>query len=395
MRFKWGKNLKLLIVVTIFVTFLAGCWDSEELNTLAITGVIGIEKTNNKVNLIMEVYNPVASGGKDTQQGEAAKYIQSTGESFFDAIRNLTIVFDKKIFFAHTKEMIISEDTARNGFIDLLDLWGRQHQPWPNTYLLISKGTSPADIIGVKSGIETTSANYIEDLITNSSKNTGKTVITNVTDFLRYYYDNGSGAVGVISKKKKMGVPGEKNTEYELVTEGAAIFSGQKLVGFLNGTETRAMNFATGKIKSAIIVSPTLDNQGKNSVEVIRTERKINTYIEGNQILFTLDIKIMGTLAEETGRLDTDKNPEIIKTVANQNSEVVKKEVEDVIKKAQEEYKTDIFGFGQALHSKYPKQWKNMKSEWNYLFSLSEVRVTVGTDIENIGLLSSPVLTRR
>lgn len=393
MKVERKKRIILLSSILFASILLTGCWDKEELNTIAISSVIGIERINDIVSLTMEVYNPAASTDKSTKQEEQTKYIQSTGNSFFDAIRNITMIFDKKIFFAHTKELIISEETSRDGFIDLLDLWLRQHQPWPNTYLLVSKDVSPADVIGIKSGIEDATANYIEDLIQNN-KNTGKTVQKNVTDFLRDYYDKGSSTVGVISKKEKGRTPGDSKSEFELIAEGAAVFSDKKLVGFLNGIETRAMNFAAGKIKNTVIVSPSIDGNGTNSIEVFKAKRKIEAFIEGNQIIFNLKVNIMGILGEETGKLNTDKSPQIMKAIENQNSGVIKKEIEDVIKKAQEEYEVDIFGFGHALHSKYPEQWKKMKTNWNDIFSKSHIRVSVNTDIKNIGLLSVPLVEK-
>ena len=390
MKIKIVNNIKLLIATVFLALFLTGCWDREELNTIAISGAIGIDKANDEVKLIMEVYNPSASGGKSMKQEETAKYIQSSGQSFFDAIRNITMIFDKKIFFAHTKALIISEEAARDGIVDLLDLWVRQHQPWPNTYILISKDVPPSEIIGVKSGIEDTTANYIDDLI-NNSKNTGKSVQTTVTEFLRNFYDRGSAVVSFIEKEEKAKALGMNNTEYQLKAKGAAVFSGQKLVGSLDDIEVRAMNFARGKIENSVIVSPSPDGEGINSIEVLKADRKISAYIEEDEILFNLSIKIIGILGEETGKIDTDKNLEILKDIASQNSKVVKKEVEDVIKKAQEELKTDIFGFDSAIHSKYPEQWKNIKDDWHNIFSTSEIRVTVNTDIRSIGLLSSPL----
>ncbi|RNC62833.1 MAG: Spore germination protein B3 [Candidatus Dichloromethanomonas elyunquensis] len=390
----WGKNKLLLLGVLLLLPALGGCWDSSELNTVAITSVIGIEQIRDSVHLALEIYNPAGEGElQGTQKANKAKYVQSTGQSFFDAIRNVNILFDKKIFLAHTKELIFNEETAKNGFVGLLDLWARQHATWPDAYLLVSRGVRPSEVIGVTNGLEETSANYIEDLIANS-KDTGKTVRTTAFDFLKEFYNGGYPVVGVITKKEKAKDAQENSTEDELETEGAAVFSGQNMIGFLNGPETRGLNFATGKIRSAIIVSPSVEGQGVNSLEILNAGRKIDVHMEGEKVLFDLKIDISAMLGGETGRPDTSGNPSVMKAIAEQNSETVRREVEQVITKVQEDWRTDIFGFGQALHQKYPDQWKTMKNQWNQIFPDAEITVTVKTDLKWQGLLDTPLERR-
>ncbi len=48
------------------------------------------------------------------------------------------------------------------------------------------------------------------------------------------------------------------------------------------------------------------------------------------------------------------------------------KEIETYIKntvsKVQNEFESDIFGFGSAFHRKYPKEWHKVKHNWNDIF---------------------------
>jgi spore germination protein KC len=151
-------------------------------------------------------------------------------------------------------------------------------------------------------------------------------------------------------------------------------------VGFLDGTQTRAFNFITSKIKSGVIVSTSPDKKGITSVEIMKARDKMDVQIKDGIYYGTAKIEISGMIAEETGEEDIS-NQILINQIEENTSLVVKQEIEDCIKKVQE-YKTDIFGFGLLVHRKYPNDWKKIKTEWNEIFSNLEIKVTVKTDIE-------------
>jgi len=192
--------------------------------------------------------------------------VKSSGSSFFDAIRNITLSFDKKIFFSHIRVIIVSEEIARKGLGGFVDMWTRQHQPRLSTYILVAKDVSPGEVIGIREGIEDSSADYIASLIKNMKHN-GKTVPTKVLDFLKDFYGKEKNpVVGTIIRKEEVQPGGENGIKYKLVAEGAAVFSGDKLTGFLDGLEARALNFVTGSMQSGVVVSPSPDGRGENSV---------------------------------------------------------------------------------------------------------------------------------
>jgi len=81
-----------------------------------------------------------------------------------------------------------------------------------------------------------------------------------------------------------------------------------------------------------------------------------------------ITINIHGGLGEESAGIDT-REPDVVKEIERCNSQAVKQEVEHVIRKAQEELKSDIFGFGRIAYRKYPEKWDSIKDEWNEIFS--------------------------
>lgn len=66
--------------------------------------------------------------------------------------------------------------------------------------------------------------------------------------------------------------------------------------------------------------------------------------------------------------------------------------IESAVKKVQQEYGTDIFGFGIAFHHKYPKQWEKIKENWDEIFKNAEFQIEVKTSIIRTGLINKPTI---
>jgi len=61
------------------------------------------------------------------------------------------------------------------------------------------------------------------------------------------------------------------------------------------------------------------------------------------------------------------------------------------VTKAQNEYRTDVFGFGEKIHNKYPKYWKTVEGNWEEVFSKLPVQVTVQAHIKTSGEINKVI----
>jgi spore germination protein KC len=67
---------------------------------------------------------------------------------------------------------------------------------------------------------------------------------------------------------------------------------------------------------------------------------------------------------------------------------------EKALNKAQKELKTDIFGFGEAIHRKYPKTWEKLKDDWNDKFTDLPVNITVEVETKQLGQITKPLFMK-
>jgi len=95
-------------------------------------------------------------------------------------------------------------------------------------------------------------------------------------------------------------------------------------------------------------------------------------------------------IMENTTNLDPSKRKDL-QFIENELSKETQESVQKLIKKVQEEYKMDIFGFGRRVHQQYPHQWKSLKDNWNETFSQLKVSVKVDLKCTDPGQTNSSI----
>ncbi len=62
------------------------------------------------------------------------------------------------------------------------------------------------------------------------------------------------------------------------------------------------------------------------------------------------------------------------------------------IKKVQQDFKVDSFGFGEVIHRSNPQEWKKLQKSWNQSFVNLTVSVKCNTKIRQLGKVSNSFL---
>ncbi|MBP2653454.1 MAG: Germination protein, Ger(X)C family [Firmicutes bacterium] len=391
-------RIRRAIVATLLLLIVllsSGCWNRRELNTLGIVGLVGVDACEQGITTTFGIIIPEKSGKSSVGKTEAppAKYVQASGKTIMDTVRDTSLRFDRKLFLSQAKAFLFSEEIARNGLGEYLDGILRYPEMRLSMHLIIVKDTSAADVMGVASGINIIPSAYMEDII-KQYKVHSTSIDSRVLDFLKASTNNGINPVVTVFKKIKKNKIGEKGMldEYELTAEGVAVFSKDKLVGFLDGQETRGYNWVIGNVHGATITFPTPGSNAITSVEVFNAESNNDVDITGKEIKLKVNIRMNGMLDEQTSSVNLQDIDSIIESVEQGTSQAIKQEVEHTLLKVQKEYQSDIFGFGQIVHRKYPDKWKTMQDHWNELFSQAIIEVVVQAKVTKTGKSSYPVV---
>jgi spore germination protein KC len=174
---------------------------------------------------------------------------------------------------------------------------------------------------------------------------------------------------------------------------GAAVFKQDKLVGFLEGEETKAMLFVKDRIKGGILV---VEEPGQNagvklSLEILKNKSKLKPRYADGKITIEIETRTEAALDENEGRRNYIEETEV-RELQNAAQAQLEGSIQSVVKKVQEEYGCDIFGFGKAVRLAMPELWKQeLEAKWDDLFKTVQVEVHSEVNINNTAYQSGAV----
>lgn len=378
---KSSKIFLMLCIVLSIGICLCGCWNYTDIEKFAIVSGFAIDKNEqgDKYVVTVEVVNFEMSG-KEAKQ--TSNYVESEGRTIFDAIRNVINLTGKKLYWAHARILIINQDMAKEGITPILDFISRDPEMRESMYVLVSIEKTAKEVLKQEMLISQTSSANIEYMVTGQKK-LGKAPQMQVYKIVALLGEKGvSFSLPVIGLEQNSG----KRTSVLL---GTAIFKSDKLVGYLDSEETKYFLFAINKINKGILA---LKEDASNKVdditlEIFKSKTKTKSLYIDNKLKINLDIKTEVAIGEVGTTTDyiNEKNRKKLKKDADK---FLKTSVENVIKKVQKEFDSDIFGFGMFIREDHPSIWKIVERDWDKLFKELDVTVDVDISLKNSGLLS-------
>jgi spore germination protein KC len=390
--------LSLLLTFTLLL-LLTGCWDRRELNELAISVAIGIDKVGSQYQVTVQVVQPGVVAAKKGGSGGATPVTmsQAKGATIFEAIRKMATDSPRKIYAAHLRVAVIGEELAREGIGNALDLLSRNYEFRMDFYLLVAKGTTAANVLNILTPLEKIPASKLFGAIETSEKVWAPVMAVTLDKFIMDYGSMGKNPVlsgiKVSGDDEKGGTKGNLETirpAAQLRNTGLAVFRKDKLIGWLNEKESKGYNYILNNVSSTVghLACP----QGGNvAVEVIRSKAEMKGSVNNGLPRLAVELLVEQNVGEVQCRIDLTKVKAIqdLERIAEQ---ALKETLDSSIKAAQSKYKADIFGFGNTIHHSDPGAWKSIKAEWDKLFEKTVVDVTVKVKLRRTGTMTNSFL---
>ncbi|KJS82060.1 MAG: spore gernimation protein GerC [Peptococcaceae bacterium BICA1-8] len=394
------RTLGCFIFILLLVV-LTGCWNRRELNTLSIVQAVGIDRTENgQISLTFQILKPSeiktlgSAGGGGGSKGVWT--LTSTGQTIFDAFRNATMEADRKLFIPFNKIIVIGEEAARAGIAPLLDFFDRDHETRLRVYVLIARGKTK-DIIEAEHEQEKVPADAIESLV-KATFATSKIPKIDLHELLKTLASKTSDpfipGIELLEKKKDEidEMKEDEKTKKVVKLDGTAIFREDKLIGWFDEIETRGLLWILGKVKSGIIVVPSPREGTKNvALEIIKVSSEVKPEMINGRLVITVEVKEEGNLGEQMSESVDLTKPDTFKELEKKQAAAIKDEINAALIKAQKEWGVDIFKFGEAVHRKFPGEWKELKKSWDEEFQNIEVKVEVEAKLREVGMFTYPV----
>ncbi|MBU5440139.1 Ger(x)C family spore germination protein [Tissierella sp. MSJ-40] len=380
-----NKSFILLFVIIITSTFLlTGCWNYNEVEKLAIVSGVAIDKNekDNKFELTAEVIDL-----KSTQVGGRfnSQRIQSDGDTILDAIRNMIKISAKKLYWSHATTFILSENVAKEGILPVLDFIARDKEPRLSINIFVSKEKTAAELLSQQS-ISTEIRSFEMDYMLLANDSLSKVPEVQVYEFMNDLSNQGISPV--LPTLEITLNEGKRTAELG----GTAVFKKDKLAGFLTLEDTKFLLFVKDKIKGGLLIVN--DKEGESphvvTLEIFKNKTKIIPNYSNGQLSIDIRTRTDVSIAEE----DTTKNYIDEKGRAELRKKAEKyleRNIERVIKQAQQEFDSDIFGFGNTIMRKRPDLWKEIGKQWGSIFPELKINVDADIHIKSSGHILKPI----
>lgn len=389
-----GKRFKGLLCFMLVIPqlYLAGCWSAHEVNQLAISVAIGIDKAKDGYLVTEQTINPKAvASQKAVSHEDPVIVFTAEAPNLESAIKKLYGQSSRMFFNAHLRVVAISEEVAEEGIGDFIDFFYRSHEYRTDFYFVVAKDTSARELLSVLTPLETVPAVALSELLKLADHEWAPVKAMKVTELVNCIVRQGINPVLPMIEilPYESGTGDSSNEKKELFRfAGLAVLNGDRMIGQFNEDESKGYNYIRGGI---VHTNGSAGDSGMNiTYDIINTSSKIVAKLENGQPSIQVNIGLEYRIEAVKGEIDvTDiKNREKISGFAASR---IQELCMMAVSKAQNEYHTDVFGFGEKIHDKYPEYWKTVEGNWEEVFTGLPVQVTAEAHLKTTGEITKVI----
>lgn len=378
--------MKIKIFISILFLFsLSGCWNYRELNDLAITIGVGLDKIEDEYLITVQTVNAKKSSS-DSSSTSTPKFITYTskGETIQEAFRKLLLVSPKRTYANHVQILIFGEEIAREGLHDSFDIFFRDPESRKNYLVLIAKETTAESALKVLTPIEEISATHIYESLLADSEFYGITEKITYEELMGLYLNDKKEislpSISIAGKNEQGDVIDnieKSDPKTKLVLSEMAIFKNDKLLGYLNSDESIYLSIIKKVLKNTILTYECESNKYM-SLEVLGLKADFKT--NKNSLDINVNIKSDANITEIYCNVDLN-NPDTITELENNINKKVEENVLKTINSIIDKYDSDVFGFEDMIYRNDLKFYNSIKDDWDNRY-LKELNFNVKADIK-------------
>lgn len=379
------------IILLIICLILCGCNDYAELNKLSLVTAAAIDKNENKYEVTLLIAN---SPKQDTsaKEGEAKTTVyKAKGNTVASAIKAIDRKTPKQLYFSHINVVVISEEIGKEGFLKIADWLIRNPQTRNRFYLVQVNKEKASDVLKIISPLESFPSQSIATLIESNKNSRAIGDTASYSNFIGRILEKGyeplMPTININGNPKK----GAKQENVETAEPSSylslgnlAIYKGDKLIKTTSKKESEIIHIINNEAKELLYNIKYKNNYANIYSNDLKTKIKLN-----NSNNLDIYVKGTGTIYEINGPINLN-NIKNLKKLEKKWNKSLKKDIHKTIKKIQNEYKSDIFGFGNLIYKNYPKKWKKIENDWNDKY-FKNLKIKIHT---NIKIVSTGSLTK-
>lgn len=367
----------LLSLITLLIIFLtSGCYNYKEINQMAITSSIGIDKDETKNEYIVSAQIMNSKENEESEDSQITVYSRK-GKTIHEALRDLTLKSPRRLYGNHLSKIVLSEEVASEGIQNILDIFNRVTEVRNEFVVTIVKNDKASDVLKILTSTETIPAEYVKLSLKSADNNSGLTYTTKLDEFVSLYLKKGidpTVPVLKIDKKSKKGKTVDNITTTDpiskIVIDSLAVTNEGKFETFLKKDEIIGYNYLRNQIQKMVIPVKCDDkNYASISVQSNKTKSKIKK--ENNKYTVTFYINVNAIITEYNCSKKLTKT-KTLESLEKRSEKKIKSYIKKAINK-QKNTKGKFLGIERLIYLDYPK-YKNEDYNIKYNVNVNIVR---------------------
>lgn len=389
------------VFFTLFILasiLLNGCMGGREIDELAIAISMGIDKAEDGYLLTIQILNPKAIASRKAQNEAPIILYTETGKDLFEIKRRITEQSPRRIYNSHLRTVVFGEDMAKEGIQQTLDFFVRGHEYRTDFFFLVAKGTTANHILNELTPLEAVPGIEVYDSLKTSEKSWAPTKTVKLYELVNDLISDGKNPVltGIKLSDPKNPMHSieilKQSDPTKLMVSSLGVFRNDKLAGWLTEEESKGYNYIMGNVNNTA-EEVKYDDQGQVTLEAIKTKVKRKATLLNKKPAINVEIMVKANVVAQTGELDLTSE-EIIEKLCRKAERDMEALCKAVLERTKNNFKTDVFGFGEEIHKKYPKLWKEIKNNWNDEFAMLPVSIKVHVQINNLGESTKSIFSK-
>jgi len=379
---KLKKIIAVIFAAVLLCLTFSGCWDYRSLDELTIVAGIAVDKGKIYPDGFTVTLEVVEASATD-KSAVKSTMLEVEGSTIFQAIYNASGKLYNRVYFGNTDILVISEEVAReHGLNKVIGAFLRDTSIRDTISVLISREKTASEIITPQDGEEIIASYNISNIINQStdSLNTAR-----VLNLVRVYskLSVGTDNIALPAFGFSQDGDGEKMPE----TKGAAVFTGDKLTGFIDDSDVPYLLFVTEKIHSGAY-SFFLQEEQYATLSIHSSRPKIDFAYNGDKLNLYVDVKLSASAVELSPNY-TAFGGDGISQLEQRAAEALNSGISEMIRDMQKNYKADLFGFDDAVYRNNPALWEKVKNNWREEFAAADIIVNSDFKIKNTGFIGN------
>lgn len=420
------KNF-LIIILTLSVFLLTGCYNKKELDNLAYVIALGADVgSGDELNITYQIAVPVKISSDSGKTGEE-NYITHTvaANSLYTGNSKVNSLTSKEVNLSHVKLIVYSEELAKQDLSGHINSLVSNVAIRPKTTVALCKGKAEDFLKNITPNLEASPARYYE-LLFESQKYTDDTIASELINFYStassldqattlMILSNQSGDDEKSSKTKNeenmkieqsiagmsnksnqnektgTGDETEEKSESETKFLGIAAFNGGKFVGTIPEELVASHLILTSSLKNGNITVDDVKEKNRLASIYLRQEKKckFNVDLKNDIPEINIDIALIAKLQSSNSTTDY-LNKENKNRLKEKIEEKLEKQITAYIKMTQG-FNSDIAGIGKYVKTKYLTWEEFEKSNWHKNYKSAKINVTVTVDLNVSRVISHTV----